>query len=271
VYGLLGENGAGKSTLMRLLLGLLKPQSGSVYVFGQPLRQARPLVFQRIGLVLEHPRAYPHLSVRSYLSVMATYRELSAVRITRALQATQLEEVADRKVRQLSTGQKQRLALAQAMMPEPDVYLLDEPTNGLDPAGIALVRSLLQRWHQQGKTILVSSHQLTELEGLCTHFGVLHQGNLLFQGTTAELTTRKQDTLSVVLSCSEPTKATNILREQFWQVTVLPNNHLQVQITSASDSSRITDVLRAAEIELYEMQIRRPRLEDIFLSLTKTN
>ncbi len=271
VYGLLGENGAGKSTLIRLLLGLRKPQSGLVYLFGKPLNEARPLVFQRVGLVLEHPRAYPHLTVRSYLSVMATYCQLSAVRIDRALQDTQLAAVAGRKVRQLSTGQKQRLALAQAMMPEPDVYLLDEPTNGLDPAGIALVRSLLRRWHKQGKTILISSHQLSELEGFCTHFGLLHQGELVFQGSREKLTLRKQHNLSVSLSCSEPVKAADILREQFWEVRVLPNDHLEVQIKSTSDSSRINDVLRAAEIELYEMQIQRPRLEDIFLSLTKTN
>jgi len=271
VFGLLGENGAGKSTLMRLLLGIKKPQGGTVQLFGQPLSESRPLVYQRIGLVLEQPRAYPHLTVRSYLGVMATYRQLPAVRISRALQATQLETVADRKVRQLSTGQKQRLALARAMMPEPDIFVLDEPTNGLDPAGHALVRSLIQRWHKQGKTVLVSSHQLSELEGLCTHFGVLHRGELLFQGSKRELSERKQQALSVLVSCSEPAKATQVLREQFWEVSVHPNNHLEVQIGEASDTSRITDVLRAAEIELYEMNLQRPRLEDIFLSLTKTD
>ncbi len=270
VYGLLGENGAGKSTLMRLVLGLHQPQSGSVLLFGQSLKQTRPLVYERVGLVLEHPRAYPHLSVRSYLGVMATYRQLPAVRIDRALQSLQLDAVADRKVRHLSTGQKQRLALAHATLGEPDMYVLDEPANGLDPGGIALVRSLIQRWHKQGRTILISSHQLSELEGLCTHFGVLHEGELLFQGSREELLARKQHGLSVVLSCSEPAKAATVLREQFWEVSVLSNDHLKVEVKSPRDTSRITDVLRAAEIEVYEVQIRRPHLEDIFLSLTKT-
>lgn len=270
IYGLLGENGAGKSSLVRLLTGLLKPQSGEVHLLGQTLAQARPTTFQEIGLVLEHPRLYPNLTAREYLQVFATYRKLPATRCQRVLQDTGLATYANQRIKTFSTGMQQRLSLAQALLPQGSLLMLDEPTNGLDPGGIALVRQLLQREQEKGTTILISSHLLSELEQICTHIGILHQGQMLFQGTLQELSELQREALHLRVVCSEPATAIPLLREQFLRVETAAHGHLMIDITNQQEANRVVDLLRAAEIEVYELQLVRPQLEDLFLQLTQS-
>lgn len=268
VFGLLGENGAGKSSLLRLLTGLLRPQRGSISILGHTLPIAQRSVFQQLGLMLEHPRLYPNLTAREYLQVMATYRDLPNSRCRLVLEKTALLPYADQRIKTFSTGMQQRLSLAQALLPGGALLILDEPTNGMDPGGIALVRQLLQRERERGTTVVLSSHLLAELEQVCTHLGILHQGDLLFQGTLPELQALQTEALRLRVICSEPQLAAQLLREQFWHTALTANDHLLVDVQHKKAANQIADLLRAAEIELYEMYLVRPQLEDLFLKLT---
>jgi len=270
IYGLLGENGAGKSSIMRLLTGLLKPQGGRVKLFAQALPQGRTTVFTEVGMVLEHPRLYPNLTAREYLKVFTTYRRLPNARAEKVLEETGLIAHAEQRINTFSTGMRQRLSLAQALLPQGDLLILDEPTNGLDPGGIALIRQVLQRERENGTTILVSSHLLSELEQICTHIGILQGGQLLFQGTLSELRALQQEALHLRVVCSDPKIAIKLLREQFMRVEPLANGHLLVDVANKRDGNQIVDLLRAAEVEVYELHPVRPQLEDIFLKLTQS-
>jgi ABC-2 type transport system ATP-binding protein len=189
IFGLLGLNGAGKSTTLKLLLGLLEAPPQSVFLFGKELNQHRMAILGSTGALIDHPAFYDHLSGRDNLAVLAKLLGLKADRVARVLELTGLAEAADKPARAYSTGMKQRLGLAIALLNDPRVLILDEPANGLDPVGIIEFRNLLLSLQQEhGKTILLSSHLLDELQKIITHVAVLHEGQLCFQGRTGELT-----------------------------------------------------------------------------------
>jgi ABC-type multidrug transport system ATPase subunit len=187
VYGFLGANGSGKSTTLRMLLGLVLPTSGDAQVLGQPMPAARRTVLPRIGALVEGPGAYPHLSGRANLALLeATGADRSArgerkARIVAALEQVGLDPGDRRPTRAYSLGMRQRLGLAAALMRQPRLLVLDEPTNGLDPQGIQAIRQLMLDLNQRGTTILLSSHQLVEVEQMCTRVGVLDRGRLVLQ------------------------------------------------------------------------------------------
>jgi ABC-2 type transport system ATP-binding protein len=187
VYGFLGANGSGKSTTLRMLLGLVLPTSGDAQVLGQPMPAARRTVLPRIGALVEGPGAYPHLSGRANLALLeATGSDRSArperkARIVAALEQVGLDPGDRRPTRAYSLGMRQRLGLAAALMRQPRLLVLDEPTNGLDPQGIQAIRRLMLDLNQRGTTILLSSHQLVEVEQMCTRVGVLDRGRLVLQ------------------------------------------------------------------------------------------
>jgi ABC-type multidrug transport system ATPase subunit len=187
VYGFLGANGSGKSTTLRMLLGLVLPTSGDAEVLGQPMPAARRSVLPRIGALVEGPGAYPHLSGRANLALLeATGSDRGAraerkARIVAALEQVGLDPGDRRPTRAYSLGMRQRLGLAAALMRQPPLLVLDEPTNGLDPQGIQAIRQLLLDLNQRGTTILLSSHLLAEVEQMCTRVGVLDRGRLVLQ------------------------------------------------------------------------------------------
>jgi len=192
IYGFLGPNGAGKTTTLRLMLGLLRRQSGQIHVFGQALEENRGAVLSRIGSSIEVPSIYGSLTATENLEVWRLAFGCDHSRIPAVLELVGLSETGRKRADQFSLGMKQRLAIAVALLHVPRLLVLDEPTNGLDPHGIIEVRKLLRKLnHELAITILVSSHLLSEVEKLVTHLGVINRGRMAFEGTMAELAGRR--------------------------------------------------------------------------------
>lgn len=269
-FGLLGRNGAGKSTLMKLILGLLKARQGKVFLFEQELQQKESNVFHKIGALVEDPPLYPHLSAKDNLMITVLYRNLSPKRITEVLDMVGLSSNAHQKVGAFSTGMKQRLGIALALLPDPQLLILDEPVNGLDPEGIVAIRKLIQRLHQQeGKTLLLSSHLLHEVELSCDYVGILHQGKLLYQGPIKELHQEQYTHLPVWIETDQPEKATHLLQQSSFQLES-GGEKLFVHLQAKAQIAGLIDLLRANDISIF--QIRQPdvNLEDLYLHFTQS-
>ena len=188
VYGFLGPNGAGKSTTMKMLLSLIRPSSGSIRILGEPMtRENRHRLLGRIGSLIESPPGYGHLTGAENMRIVQHLLGLNDDDVRDAVRTVHLERHIDKKVRAYSLGMKQRLGIAMALVRRPRLLILDEPTNGLDPAGIEEIRDLLQRLAERGTTVMVSSHLLGEIDKTATVLGVLAQGRLVFQGNRSEM------------------------------------------------------------------------------------
>ncbi|HLZ88574.1 MAG TPA: ATP-binding cassette domain-containing protein [Puia sp.] len=199
IYGFLGPNGAGKTTTLRLVLGLLKKQQGEISVFGKPFAPHRISILKKLGSMIESPSVYAQLTAAENLRVLQKIYRCPEERIPYVLQLTGLGDTGGKKAGQFSLGMKQRLGIAIALLHDPALLILDEPTNGLDPEGIIGMRELFRTLNGQGVTILVSSHLLAEMEKLITHAGIIHKGQLLFQGTLEQLREgRKGDDLETI-------------------------------------------------------------------------
>jgi ABC-type multidrug transport system ATPase subunit len=186
VFGMLGPNGSGKTTTLGMLMGVVNPTSGSFTWFGEPpTNQIR----KKIGAVLEHPIFYPYLTGQKNLELNAMVKECDPDNIPKVLELVELTERKDHKYKTYSLGMKQRLAIASALLNDPTVLILDEPTNGLDPMGIAEIRELIRKIASNGKTIILASHLLDEVQKVCSHFAVLKRGNLVHVGPVAEVGT----------------------------------------------------------------------------------
>jgi ABC-2 type transport system ATP-binding protein len=185
VYGFLGPNGAGKTTTLRMMLGLIRPTAGTATVLGRPA--GRTDVNRRVGALVEGPGFYPHLSGRDNLRVLARYRDLPARQVEEVLERVDLAGRGDDRFKTYSLGMKQRLGVASALMGDPELIVLDEPTNGLDPAGMADMRALVVDLARGGQTVLLSSHLLTEVQEICDRVGVISAGRLLRESTVTEL------------------------------------------------------------------------------------
>jgi ABC-type multidrug transport system ATPase subunit len=187
IYGFLGPNGAGKTTTLKLILGLLKKQQGEIHVFGQSREGHRLEILHRIGSLIESPSLYAQLTASENLKVLQRIYRCPKNRIDEVLTLTGLTDTGAKKAGKFSFGMKQRLAIAIALLHDPALLILDEPTNGLDPEGIIEMRELLKELNKRGVTILLSSHLLGEMEKLITHTGIIHKGKLLYQGTLTDL------------------------------------------------------------------------------------
>ncbi|MDY6878046.1 MAG: ABC transporter ATP-binding protein [Chloroflexota bacterium] len=267
VYGFLGPNGAGKTTTIRMLLGLICPDEGQIWLFNtSPGRRCVGLL-QRIGSLVETPSLYPHLT--GYENLEVTRRLLGARhgQIDHALAIVRLQPDAHRLVRGYSQGMRQRLGLALALLNEPEMLILDEPTNGLDPAGIHEMRALIRRLPEEhGITVFLSSHLLSEVEQVATHIGIIHKGRLLFQGTLDELQVQRQ--AHVMLSVDRPKVGMRVLTEAGWIVQRMGNHRLAVAANGHSDAARINALLFRQGLDVFHLSLEQPSLEDIFLKLT---
>lgn len=194
VFGLLGPNGSGKSTTVRMLLGLARPDAGSVRLFGEPLAARSPALLRRVGAVVESPAFVPYLSGRDNLRLLDQYRGgRGRDAIERVLHRVHLEGAAHRRFKNYSLGMKQRLGIAAAIMDEPDLVVLDEPTNGLDPQGTREVRALIPELAAEGRTVLLCSHLLREVEQVCEAVAIFQRGRVVAQGPLAELVGQKNE------------------------------------------------------------------------------
>ncbi|GIQ70396.1 ABC transporter ATP-binding protein [Xylanibacillus composti] len=188
IYGFLGANGAGKSTTMKMVLGLIKPDRGTIRVFGKNFTQERTRILSQVGALIESPSYYGHLSGYQNLKIVAKLLDVSESQIKETLELVRLEKQADKKVKHYSLGMKQRLGIALAIVHRPQLLILDEPTNGLDPSGIQEIRSLIKSFPEKfGMTVLISSHLLHEIEQIAEHVGIIHEGKLIYQDTLAAL------------------------------------------------------------------------------------
>lgn len=267
VYGFLGPNGAGKTTAIRMLLGLIRPNAGEVYLFGQPLLSNRYSLMRRVGALVETPSLYPHLTGRENLEV--TRRLLGAPRqlIDLALDTVRLTKDANRHAREYSLGMRQRLGLALALLNKPELLVLDEPTNGLDPAGIHEMRDLIRHLpRESGITVFLSSHLLSEVEQIASHIGIIHEGHLLFQGTLAELQAKQHTELTV--GVRQLDRAIECLQGAGWTVQRRANELLSVSARSSDDAVRINTLLIDHRLDVFHLALAQVSLEDIFLTLT---
>jgi ABC-2 type transport system ATP-binding protein len=267
VYGFLGPNGAGKTTAIRMLLGLIRPNTGEVRLFGESLNGNQQLLMRRVGALVEAPSLYPHLTGRENLEV--TRRLLGSDRnlIGLALATVKLTKDADRRVREYSLGMRQRLGLALALLNKPDLLILDEPTNGLDPAGIHEMRDLIRHLPEEfGVTVFLSSHLLGEVEQIATHIGIIHEGHLLFQGALAELQSEQQTRLMV--GVKQVHEATEFLVNTGWSVQRCVDDLLSVSTKAPDDAMRINKLLVDRGVDVFHLAVSQQSLENIFLNLT---
>ena len=268
VYGFLGPNGAGKTTAIRMLLGLIRPNSGEVRLFGESLIPNRQSLMRRVGALVEFPSLYPHLTGRENLEVTRRMLGSPRDRIDSALETVKLTKDANRRVREYSLGMRQRLGLALALLNKPELLILDEPTNGLDPAGIHEMRDLIRRLpFEFGVTVFLSSHLLSEVEQIASHIGIIHEGSLLFQGPLAELQNRQQTYLRVGVKQVE--QAITCLLSAGWEVSAT-EKLINVTTKHPDDAVEVNKLLIERGIEVFHLEIIKASLEDIFLTLTAT-
>ncbi|MEK3914234.1 ABC transporter ATP-binding protein [Paenibacillus sp. FSL H7-0331] len=264
IYGFLGPNGAGKTTTIRMLTGLIRPDMGEIHMFGQAFPKHRISILQRIGALVESPSYYGHLSGRQNLKLICTLLNIPQKKITEVLQIVRLLPYADKAVKKYSLGMKQRLAIASALIREPDLLILDEPTNGLDPAGIEEIRGLmLNLVKEKEMTILLSSHILSEVEAVVSHVGIINQGSLLFQGTIGELRSLSQQHLLVEVAF--PDAAYHSLTDKGYPV-VLHGTTLQIPIKHENEQREIFHLLE--DYQIRQVKIESHSLEQIFLDMT---
>jgi len=213
IFGFLGPNGAGKTTTIRMLLGLIKPTKGEIELFGQDFTKNRTKILQRIGSLVESPSYYGNLTGFENLEAVRRLRGLSEKRVTEVLEVVRLNKVANRLVKEYSLGMKQRLGIAAALLSEPELLILDEPTNGLDPAGIQEIRELIKELpHQNGMTVLVSSHLLSEIDQMATQVGIITEGKMIFQDSIEVLRKKRQPLLKIAVN--NTLEASNILKDK---------------------------------------------------------
>lgn len=265
IVGLLGPNGAGKSTTLGMLLGLLHADTGAIRVFGHDVRPGAP-VLSRIGSLVESPGFLPHLSgldnLRSYWA--ATGRPILQARFDEVLRIAGLGEHAHRRVRTYGRGMKQRLAIAQAMLGLPDLLVLDEPTNGLDPPQIQQLREMLRRYAATGRAVLISSHLLAEVERTCTDVVVMHEGRVIAQGTVAEIVSANDE---VTFQVDDPGTVVETLHELGIDTVDQDQEDNAVHAKLATHSTAaVVNALVSAGVSVYQVGPRR-RLEDAFLRL----
>ncbi len=263
-YGFLGPNGSGKTTTVRMLLGLIFATSGAAEVMGQPVPRGLGTALPQIGALIEGPAAYPHLSGRANLEMIDSSgpggsRRTRRTRIEAALEQVGLASAGRKPTKAYSLGMRQRLGLAAALLREPQLLVLDEPTNGLDPQGIREVRDLLVTMNAAGTTLFVSSHLLAEVEQLCTRVGILDSGRLVLQD---ELETLRAPTGRVVLRTPDVAAAVTLLDGR---VQHRDGDRLVVAGLAPED---LVDRLVGAGLKVHEIVVERPTLEEVVLSVT---
>jgi ABC-type multidrug transport system ATPase subunit len=267
IYGFLGANGAGKTTTLRLVLGLLKVQQGTIRLFDECFTAQRLKILSQIGALIESPSLYSHLTAVENLQVLQKVYQCPVARIDYVLQQAGLADTGRKLVARFSLGMKQRLSIAMALLHEPSLLILDEPTNGLDPNGMMEIRELLLNLNRQhGITTVVSSHILAEIEKTVSHVGIIHRGRLLFQGTLTELQRERSAKQRLVLATGASERTFALLRAQ--GLDPVYDGHALSLVAPEPDrvATLVRDLVKAG-IDVYEISPRRNDLEAIFMEM----
>ena len=265
IYGFLGPNGAGKSTTMKMLLGLVKPTSGTIEIMGKPFNEKnRRDILSSVGSLIESPSYYGHLTGRENMEIIRRLLDLPKKNIEEAVHIVRMENQMEKKVKNYSLGMKQRLGIAMALARFPKLLILDEPTNGLDPAGIEEMRELIKTLPKQyGMTVMISSHILSEIDQMATVVGIINQGCLIFQERMSVLDTQREP--QIVLRTSDNNRAYQLLKKVNPQRTA---DGLQIGALTDEQTGAVVQCLCSNGISVYRVEEHRESLEDIFLNLT---
>jgi ABC-2 type transport system ATP-binding protein len=269
VFGFVGPNGAGKSTTIKLLLGLLTPNSGSVKLFDRNLSDNRIDILKRVGTLVEMPSLYPHLTAQENLEIVRKVHRLPASQCDNILRSTGILDAKRKKVKEFSLGMKQRLGIAMALIHSPELLILDEPINGLDPEGIQEFRFFLKRIvSEQGATIFISSHILSELEQLATTVGIIAHGKMKYQGLLSTL--KAQHAGRLVLQVANAAKVIKNIQPIWSDATLGEGDSIQFPGSIQTDAPKILTHLVHSGVEVYGMMFEQPNLESIFIQLVNS-
>lgn len=267
IFGFLGPNGAGKTTTLKLIVGLLKRQQGEILIFGKPFDRHRTEILRNIGSLIETPSLYGHLTATENLRVYQRVYQCPQKRINEVLELVGLATTGSKKASQFSLGMKQRLSIAMALLHQPSLLILDEPTNGLDPNGILEIRELLKTLASfDGITILISSHLLSEIEKLVTHVGIINKGNLLFQGTLADLHNKQEKSARIVIATSDNHRAAQILKDKGIE-SVTDDNRIAISMIANERIARLNEQFVQNRIDVYQIGHETNDLEKIFFDV----
>ena len=260
VYGFLGPNGAGKTTTIRLLLGLLAPQHGRIEIGG-----AYPAGKKLVGSMVEGPSLYPHLTGPENLSIGALLLGASRQEINELLDLVGLQGVENKLVKHYSLGMRQRLGIAQALLGDPEILILDEPSNGLDPSGMAEMRSLIQNLvRQRGKTVLLSSHLLDDVAKVASHIGVIHNGKFRWQGPISDLNSQ-----ALRLECADEAKALSALIGEGFSAEIIGQRKLKVD-ASPEEAPAVCRSLVSAGVDVFYLAPEKSGLDAVFDEMTRS-
>ena len=272
VYGFLGPNGAGKTTTIRMLLALVRPTRGSVTLFEEPVAPGRP-VLDRVGALVERPALYPYLSAADNLRLVGLARGMPEPslkdRVPEVLDRVGLSTAAKRSAGRFSTGMRQRLGIAQALLNRPDLVILDEPANGLDPNGVVDIRELIEALARDGTTVFLSSHVLPEVEQLCHRVAILQAGRIIAEGETQALLQQGERLHARFESEADATRARAVIEAGLPEIAVTPDGPDSFGVPAGSlTGSALIRLLAGQDLFPIEVVVRRHSLEDVFIELT---
>ncbi|WP_293944592.1 MULTISPECIES: ABC transporter ATP-binding protein [unclassified Sphingobacterium] len=265
IYGYLGRNGAGKSTTIKLLLGLLQENADAIFIQGRSLKTKRSDIYAHVGSLIEAPCYYTKLTVFENLKYLDIIHKKGNKRIDTVLEMLGLGQEKKKKANALSMGMKQRLGIAMAIFHDPQLLILDEPLNGLDPQGIVAMRNLFRLLNDQGKTIFLSSHILSELEKIATHIGIIEGGEMIFQGTKSALLRQVQR--EALLRTSNAARTSMVLSNAGFSVLRAEGQVAVVRILDDNHFDQMIKCLVQNNVEIYELESNSADLEQIFINL----
>ncbi len=263
VYGLLGPNGSGKSTTLGMILGVVNKTSGEVEWFENRLNQQQGL--KKTGAIIERPNFYPYLSARQNLELVCKIKEINPKNIDEKLELVQLGDRKDELFKNFSLGMKQRLAIASSLLNDPELLILDEPTNGLDPKGIREIRDIIHQISQEGKTIILASHLLDEVEKVCDHVIVLEKGKKIFEGNVHELVNHKS---WLEIEVDNPDNVARHLSAIPEIYEVIHKENGKLQVFTELTGKDLNKILWKKNIAAHQIISKKPSLEEMFIELT---
>ena len=267
IYGFLGPNGAGKTTTLRLILGLIKKQSGTISIFGKSFGENRLDILRNIGSLIESPSLYGHLTAHENLLILQKIYQCPIQRIDEVLALVGLSDTGKKRAGKFSLGMKQRLSIAMALLNNPKLLVLDEPTNGLDPQGILEMRELLKQLNREkGITIIISSHLLAEIEKIATHVGIINHGKLIFQGTMSDLNNKQIESSSIIIDTNDNTRAMDVIN-LFGSTAHIQNDKIVLPLLNRNAVAEMNKALIQQQFDVYEISIVKNDLESIFFNL----